>query len=217
MPNDIIVRQRGETQIGNIHFKITKEKKILYNTYTTQKMKIKNLLLLLSIIGLHLIGNAQENVIRKGTKMITGLGSFSSTGSGSNSNRLSSGTLSGSYDSFYKDHMFIGVNLSGLYQNMNSYNFATVALGPEIGYVFGNQDSKVFPYIVGGCGIEVSDSGNTIYADGINLSLGLGVIIPIQKNFGFVIQGKYDNLKNINSDSNSNAISLNFGFIGLLF
>lgn len=180
-------------------------------------MKIRNLLLLLSIIGLHLIGNAQENLVGKGTKMIMGLASFSSTGASYSSNRLSSVTLSGSYDRFYKDHMFLGVNVSGLYNNMNSNNNGAIALGPEIGYVFGNQDSKLFPYMVGGCGIEVLNPGYAIYKGGVNLSMGLGVIIPIQKNFGFVIQGKYENLKYFDSDSNINAISLNFGFLGLLF
>jgi hypothetical protein len=180
-------------------------------------MKFKNLLLLFSIIGLHLIANAQENLVGKGTKMIMGLGSFSSLRTNYSSDNINTLSLSGSYDRFYKDNMFIGVNLSSFYQNAYNFYDGALALGPEIGYVFGNQNSKIFPLIVGGCGFEVSDPGTAVYNAGLNLSIGVGVIIPIQKNLGLIIQGKYDNLKFLGSDSKTNTISLNFGFLGLLF
>jgi len=185
-------------------------------------MKIKSLVLLCSLIGLPLIANGQENnepenIVGKGSKMIMGLADFSSISYNSSSDRTNSFSLSTSYDRFYKDNMFIGVGLSGAYQNTNNINSTALAFGPEIGYALGNQKSKVLPFIDGGCSLSVlkfnsSDSYNL----GLDLSAGLGVLIPIQKHLGLAIEGKYNNLNYYDLGLKVTGFSLNIGFIGFL-
>jgi len=186
-------------------------------------MKIRNLFLLFSIIGLHAVAIGQGNTVGKGTRMIMGLGNFSSVGDNHGSDRINTLSMSISSDRFYKDNLFVGVGLSALYQSeyTSSSSAGAFAVAPEMGYAFGSQDSKAFPFIVGGCGLELSSSSDNGYSNGyscgLNLSFGLGVLVPIQKNFGLVVESKYNNLKYLSSAPGVNTISLNFGFVGLLF
>jgi len=198
-------------------------------------MRIRNLVLLFILIGLHGIVKGQDGIangqegIGRGTKMILGLGSFSSsvssevnTWDSNATNHLNSLSLSVSYDRFSTDHLFVGVGLSGMYQSTGSAKTGIYAIAPEVGYAFGNHDSTVHPYIVGGCGVELINTGDDIDYDntfgcGLSWSIGMGLIIPLQKNFGLVIESKYNNMNYLSSEPAMNTFSINFGFEGLLF
>ena len=180
-------------------------------------MRIRTLILLIGILGIQLVAFGQDDLLGKGTRMIRGLASFSSIGTDNTTERAFTSLLDFSYDRFYKDHMYLGYNMSGQYENTSSINSCLLAVGPEIGYVFWTKKSQVFPFIEGGCSMAADIIGNGYIHGGYDLEAGLGVIIPIKKNFGMVIEGNYNSLKFIEVDSKVNGISLSFGFVGLLF
>ncbi|MDD4972197.1 MAG: outer membrane beta-barrel protein [Paludibacter sp.] len=191
-------------------------------------MKLKKVILICSIIGLHVVAYGQELTIGKGTSMISGKASFSNTGYSSanatGSTSFTELTLSPSGDYFIVDHLFVGAGLSYLGTNTNGFKTTKLGIGPEIGYAFGNQDSKLFPYINAGWNYLKStmdfsyfgtNATNNSSANGI--SFGIGVIVPVKTHIGLVLEGKYNNFNYSNSNEIDNVISVNFGIVGLLF
>jgi len=184
-------------------------------------MKLKQFVLVCCIVGIPVIANGQGFAIGKGASMITGLTSFSSTSSGSGSGSVTSITLSPSMDYFLFDHFFVGGGIGYSSQNSNGSNVTGFTIGPEIGYAFGKQDSKVYPFLNVGWNY-LNNTVNASYYDnsnltGSDLSFGFGFIIPVKSHFGLVLQGKYDTINYSGSTENVNVISLNFGVVGLLF
>jgi hypothetical protein len=194
------------------------------NSVKKQSMKLKQILLSCCIIGIPVIANGQGFAIGKGASMITGLASFSSRGSAtvnSSSESVTTITFSPSMDYFLFNHFFVGGGLSYSSQTQNGSNIAGMAIGPEIGYAFGKQDSKVFPYLNAGWNYLSSKIDEPYYSSsnlsGSDLSFGFGFIIPVKSHFGLVLQGKYDTINYSGSSQSVNVISLNFGVVGLLF
>ena len=157
--------------------------------------------------------------------MITGLASFSSTksgtGLGSESENFTALTFSPSMDYFLFNHFFVGGGLSYSSQTLSGSNVTGMSIGPEIGYAFGKQDSKVFPYLNAGWNYLNSKVDESYYGSpslgGSDLSFGFGFIFPVKSHFGLVLQGKYDTINYSGSSQSVNVISLNFGVVGLLF
>ena len=115
--------------------------------------------------------------------------------------------------------------LSGIsYENQTNaltsdYSNTLFAIGPEIGYALGSQNSTSFQYVNVGWNYQKNSlnyNGNSSVS-GSGLSVGLGLIIPLKSHFGFVVEGKYKTLNYSVSDFKNNTISLNLGFVGLLF
>ena len=100
-------------------------------------MNLKHTLLVCSIIGMHVVASGQESVIGKGSSMITGLASYTSTGSTYASDRSTILTISPSMDYFILNHFFVGGGLSYSNQSLESYKITGLSIGPEIGYAFG--------------------------------------------------------------------------------
>jgi hypothetical protein len=183
-------------------------------------MKIRNLILICSLAGMNLAVHGQEDVVVKGTKMITGLCNFSSQGYNGSSTRLSTLNLSTSFDRFYYDNLFLGWGFSIGYQGVTGNNSSELAIGPDLGYAFGNENSKLYPFIAAGCHINYtsySSSNSNYTTTGAGVSVGLGLLIPVKKHLGLIIEGKYDNLQCFDLDLKQNTLSLNFGIVGLLF
>jgi len=183
-------------------------------------MKLKKVVLICSIIALHVVANGQGLAIGKGASMITGLASFTSTGSGSGSVRTNVLTISPSMDYFILNHFFVGGGFSYSNQSMISSTITQLGIGPEIGYAFGNQDSKAFPYINAGwnyISTNFNPSNGASSANGSGVSVGLGMIIPIKSHIGFVVEGKYNTFSFSEFNESENIISLNIGIVGLLF
>jgi hypothetical protein len=188
-------------------------------------MKLKQIVLGCCIVGFPLITNGQGFAIGKGASMITGLASFSSTSygsvSGSESESLTVVTFTPSIDYFLFNHFFVGGGLGYSSQNPNGTNMTVLAIGPEIGYAFGHQDSKVFPYLNAGwnyiSNIVDESAFGKISSNGSGLSFGFGAIIPVKSHLGLVLEGKYNTINYSGSSQSVNVISLNFGVVGLLF
>jgi hypothetical protein len=182
-------------------------------------MKIRNLILICSLAGISLTVQGQENVVGKGTTMIMGLGSFSSQKYNSSSSRISALAISTSCDYFYKNNVFLGGGFSLGYQGVSGYNSTALAVGPELGFAFGNENSNVYPYIDAGCHFDYTSVSHSYITStyGAGVSAGLGLLIPLQKHVGLAIEAKYNTLKFFDSDNKQNTLSLNFGFVGLLF
>lgn len=187
-------------------------------------MKFKKVALICSIIGLHVVANGQESAVGKGAFMISGMASFSSTGYSSGSNHKTELTLSPSGDYFIMDHLFVGTGLSYSDSRIDGYKSTLLGIGPQIGYAFGNKDSKLFPYVNAGWNylnnkMEVSilgSDGSTNFSSN-GISLGIGVIVPVKKYIGLVFEGKYNRFNYSDSSESENKISINFGVVGLLF
>jgi len=165
--------------------------------------------------------HGQGFAIGRGATMITGLASFTSTGYSSGSDHTSVLTITPSINYFILDHFFIGGGFSYSNQSLNSGNITGLAIGPEIGYAFGKQDSKAFPYINAGWNFQSTKFDQSFYGltdnNGSGVCFGLGMIIPLRSHVGFVLEGKYNKLNYSELNESVDVISLNFGIVGLLF
>ena len=70
-------------------------------------MKLKSLLLICCIVGLHVVANGQGFAIGKGASMIMGTASFSSSSTGTGSEETHTLSFSPSMDYFIFNHFFI--------------------------------------------------------------------------------------------------------------
>ena len=184
-------------------------------------MKLKSLLLICCIVGLHVVANGQGFAIGKGASMIMGTASFSSSSTGTGSEETHTLSFSPSMDYFIFNHFFIGGGLGYSSTTTMGSNVTNIAIGPEIGYATGNQDSRAYPFVNLGWNylnskIDASQFGPNGLS-GSDISLGVGMIIPLKSHFGIVLQGKYDIVNYSGYDVKTNTISLNFGLVGLLF
>ena len=194
-----------------------------------KSMKLKQFVLGCCIVGIPVIANGQGFAIGKGASMITGLASFSSTGSdkvagsesGSMSETVTTLTLTPSMDYFLFNNFFVGGGLGYSNQNSDVSNITELAIGPEIGYAFGNKDSKVFPYVNAGWNYisnKINQSSYSITSlSGSGVFFGFGAIFPVKSHIGLVLEGKYNTINYSGSTQNVNIFSLNFGVVGLLF
>jgi outer membrane protein W len=192
-------------------------------------MKLKNLLLICTILGLHVVAKGQGFAIGKGASMITGLASFSSSGSdnvsdsplGSMSQTVTALSFTPSIDYFIFNNFFVGGDLGYSNQNSSISKITELAIGPEIGYAFGHEDSKVFPYLNAGwnyINYKINETSISISSlSGSGVSFGFGVIVPVKSHIGLVLEGKYNIINYTESSQSVNVFSLNFGLVGLLF
>ncbi len=197
-------------------------------------MKLNRILLLICIAILTQSAYCQNFALDKGAFFVSGMGSFTNQGGDlfedSGDNRLTTVSLIPSTNYFITKNFFIGAGLEFASQSQDDKSISTIGIGPQIGYAIGNENSTAYPYLNAGIRYYRMDmeyggydflGNNELAISGIDTFLGVGVLVPIKKHFGFVIEGSYHvtSLKE-NGTSESllgNTFSFSFGFVGFIF
>ncbi len=192
-------------------------------------MKTKIMLLSIWFIGLCLTVSAQQYAIDKNATIISGLGSFMSQGGDlfedTDGNKAKTVTFTPTINHFITKNFFIGGGIGFSTESQGDYKSNAIGLGPQIGYAFGNPQSKAIPYL--DLGIRYYkmnyDYGFTddYQISGSDIALGFGVIVPIKTHIGLIFEGGYHmlDLKDKDSDDtiSGNIFSIAVGIAGLLF
>lgn len=165
------------------------------------------------IVSLFVLNNlfGQEYVSDKGAMMISGAASFSSSGGrlyeDNNHKRMTNLSIIPSVDYFLLRNLFIG----GTIQYLTNMSTSNIGVGPNIGYVAGKPESKVFPFISTGL---LYSWGSYGYSTS-EYFIGVGVIVPVQKHIGITFGATYNSNKMNNTPGNIFALTV--GLNGLLY
>lgn len=186
-------------------------------------MKNYILFLLLFILSTTYVFS-QEYAIDKNSIMFSGTGSFSSFGGDfyevNDNNRLTSITFSPSINYFIMEGIFLGGGLGYSRLSQGDESISSVSIGPNLGYAFGNSQSKLYPYLASGFRYNSNSVGDDSIS-GTTISVGCGLIILGSKNVGIVIEATYNIIdlkkKDANESVSGNIFSLGFGVAGFLF
>lgn len=121
---------------------------------------------------------------------------------------------------FVLKNFFIGGGLEFLYNQQFNFNSTAIAIGPQIGYTFGNSNRPVLPYV--DLGIRYYNMKTQVYKlSGSQIEFGFGAIVPLKTHFGLIFQGGYQivELKRKEFDNNISGriFSIGIGIAGLIF
>ena len=191
-------------------------------------MKTRLSLTVLFILFLLNVGFTQEYAVDKGATMIAGSVSFSSSGGelfedydGNSDNVFS---LSPTINYFVGKNFFIGGGLEFSTETQGDYKSNSIGVGPQIGYAFGNQESKVFPFVDLGLryyGMSVDYGSGNSEGSGRDIFLGAGMIFPVRSHLGLTFEAGYHmlNIKEKDYDENysGNVLGISIGIVGLLY
>lgn len=184
---------------------------------------------LLFILSLNTVVSAQEFATDKKAIIIAGSASFTSAGGDffedSDGNKANSFTFSPNVDYFISKNFFIGGTLDFATQTQGDFTTDGFGVGPEVGYTFGSAESKAIPYLEAGVLYyqlnSDFDSGDDIRSVGSNITLGFGVIVPVEEHIGVTFGAGYNMLSLKDQDSGDRytgrLFSVSVGIAGLLF
>lgn len=151
--------------------------------------------------------------------------------------------LSNSTNYFIVKGLFSGIGINYSYQKTGDYFIKSFGIGPNIGYMYGNKESILYPFVSIGMRFTNSSSNqpptsylwsgplqnfDPYYASESDFSgksyLGsTGMIIPIRKNIGISLEITYslnylsDNKRDYENETKGNILSFSVGIAGLIF
>ncbi len=127
-------------------------------------------------------------------------------------------------DYFVMPNIFVGGMISYVSMAQGDVSISTMGIGPEVGYAFGNADSKVFPFAKAGF-LYVSESfdwgDDTDKVTGSDITITLGVILPVKQHIGIIPQLSY-HIQSMKGDwdgaesEDGSIIRLGVGIAGLV-
>ncbi len=191
-------------------------------------MKTKFSLSVFLILFITSAAFAQEFAVDKGATWLAGTVSFSSSGGelfedydGNSDNVFN---LSPTINYFIGKNFFIGGGLEFSNEKQGDYNSNSIGVGPQIGYAFGTQDSKVFPFVDLGLryyGMSIDYGSGSSEGTGRDIFLGAGVVVPLRAHLGLTFEAGYHmlNVKEKDYDENysGNILGIGIGIAGLLY
>lgn len=163
----------------------------------------------------------QEYMTDKGSKFAGVSLSFTSSGGdlyGYGDDRVSMGTLAGTYNYFIAKQFFIGGSLGVTYQSVGDSDGTTISAGPQLGVAFGKPESKTFPFLSVGYRYDHYSVGDESVGGG-DIAFSAGFIVQAADHLGVTIEAGY-HIKNVSSEGVSvsgNIIMLGVGLTGLLY
>ena len=193
-------------------------------------MFIRNLLITGFITIFNCMLSGQEYAVDKNAVFLNFAGSYSNQ-SGifvkmNSDDAATSSMFSTSINYFAVQNFFVGLGFEISDQSRKNYSSKSFAIGPQMGYMIGHESSAIYPFFDMGVRYEsMSYDDNTMSeskASGVELFIGAGTLIPVQKHIGFVFFGEYHmyNLKDKEEDDNElimgEIIVLGIGIVGLL-
>lgn len=128
-------------------------------------------------------------------------------------------------DYFVMPNIFVGGMISYVSMSQGDVSVSSMGIGPEVGYAFGNADSKVFPFAKAGFQyLSMSadyGSGNDFDATQTDIIISLGVILPVKEHIGISPELSY-HIQSYDPDVegadtiDGNVIRLGVGIAGLV-
>ena len=152
---------------------------------------MKAILAILCVIWLVVGASAQDFAVDKKACIFDGSISFSSSGGDlyedADGNTQTDFSEAGTFNYFVAKNIFVGAGLGIQSFGWGDYSSSAVVIGPQVGYAFGKKESKVFPY--GAVGFRylsssADDGVNKLTITGTDISLEVGVIIPVKEHIG---------------------------------
>jgi len=178
--------------------------------------------------------SSQSFPIDKGSKLISGSFAFTSAGgdlyNNSKDERETVILLNGSFGYFVSQGFNLGGKILFNRQAQGDYSSTTWGIGPSLSYFFGDENSKVYPFI----GITfiynkttVKDKYSSGYYtqtmeydyDGTNLAFGGGVCYMLSSAVGIFTELNYqiDNMSYEGNSVSGNKINLMIGINAFLY
>lgn len=176
-------------------------------------------------MGFSPVLQGQEFATDKGAAFIAGTASYFNSGGekfeGSENKRASTLVFAPSLDYFMFKNVFLGaeLNFTGNYHGDFKYN--SIGIGPEVGYALGHVNSTMIPYAKVGFQYNTTKSkfgsSDAITTSGTDFLAGLGLVVPVKSHIGVIVEGRFDLMRDTDSDTRGNVFSINIGIAGLLF
>lgn len=191
-------------------------------------MKTRLSFLILLLIVVNTYSFAQEYAVDKGATWLSGTVSFSSSGGelfedydGNNSSVFN---LAPSINYFVGKNFFMGGGLDFSLEKQGDYQSNSIGVGPQIGYAFGNQDSRAYPYLDLGLryyGMSVDYGSGNSEGTGTDIFFGAGINVPLRPHLGLTFEAGYHMLnikeKEYDDTYSGNIFAIGIGIVGLLF
>lgn len=167
--------------------------------------------------------SSQGSAIDKGSKIISGMGSYASQGGDLfeyYGDRTTTITLVPILNYFVAPNISIGGSVAYTHQSQGDNSSHSLGIGPTLSYFIGNSNSKSYPFLA--VGIRYfSTGGNDDPIPGTDIVIGGGVIAPVRGHIGIVIEAGYHiiNLKHKDWDRSvsGNIFMIGIGVAGLLY
>ena len=165
----------------------------------------------------------QSYAVDKGATIASGMASFSYSGGklyeSTDGKGLTTISLSPAVNYLVIPNFFIGGSLGLTYQTRGDNSSTSLGIGPQLGYFIGNSESTAFPYLTAGFRYNIISLTGYETANGSDILLGFGVLVPMKGNIGFTIECGYHIMSvTYSGESRSgNIISLGIGFSGLFY
>ncbi len=190
-------------------------------------MKSKYLLIIACLMVLSNFAFSQEFAADKGAVLFAGTGSFISSGDDlfedGDGNRATTFSLTPTFNYFVAKNIFVGGGMEFISSTQGDWGNNSFGIGPQIGYMFGNQESTVFPYIDAGLRLQSMKykykSLDDEKATGTDIFFSAGMIVPLKSHIGLVFEAGYHvmNLKQKETKHPGNIFAISIGIAGLLF
>ena len=126
--------------------------------------------------------------------------------------------LSPGFDFFMFKNVFLGGELNFSATYLGDSHSSSIGIGPRIGYAYGREHSVIIPYAqVGFLYMTSSYNGSWGESSETNFLGGVGLIVPVKKHIGLMLEGRYDLTRNVETERTGNIFSINIGIAGLIF
>ena len=167
---------------------------------------------------------SQEFALDKGSLLITGTGSFSTSGGdlykSADNKRLNSIAVIPSVNYFIYPNVFAGLGFAYDRTSQGDASATTIGVGPRVGYVNGDKDSKVLPFFDWGVDYNSSKIDDQTIS-GLSVVIGGGVIVLGSENMGLVVEATWNvaemKAKDADSPETGNAVTIGIGIAGFIF
>lgn len=176
---------------------------------------------MICVVGFANLLYSQGYAVGKGAVIISGTGSFSSSGGelfeDYENNRLTNIALTPGVNYFVGKNFFFGGSVELSIQSQGDYSSTATGIGPQIGYAFGNETSRSFPFIFTGYryyNLSYEEGDNAENASGTDFIVGLGMIIPVREHIGFMFESGY-HIINLKDSENNDSFGGNMFYIGI--
>jgi outer membrane protein W len=184
----------------------------------------KIILISLVLLLFHSFAFSQDFAVDKGSILFAGMASFSTSGGdlyeNADGDRAMNITLEPSVNYFVIQNVGVGLKAQYSRDSQGDYTSSTLGIGPNLAYFLGDAESNMFPYL--GAGFHyITNSVDDYTISGTDIAIIAGVLAPVKKNLGIMINASYHmmSLKHEDWDEaeSGNIIMVGIGIAGMLY
>ncbi|MEA2106772.1 MAG: hypothetical protein U9P82_08670 [Bacteroidota bacterium] len=175
---------------------------------------------------------SQEYGIDKNSWMISGSFSFSKHDGelyeDIDGNKTTTVYFSNTTNYFLAKGLFAGLGISYSYRRTGADGMETYGIGPNLGYIYGKKESKLYPFVAAGFrlnNINQDSEATYVYSPqdlkllGYNIFGSIGIIFPVKEHIGITFELDYSKyyLTESQGDYDGNILTFSVGIIGFIF